>query len=141
LRLTPGERLLEIGCGWGGLLCHAARHYGVAAHGVTLSQEQYDFAQEKVRRAGFQDRVTVELRDYRTMTESDAFDAVAQIGMFEHVGLDNHDDYFALVHRVLKPRGRYLHQGDNPPSDARPEEVPEADGLCHGDFALHLSGR
>ena len=110
LRLRPGERLLEIGCGWGGLLCHAAQNYGVAAHGVTLSREQFDFAKEKIRRQGLQDRVTIELRDYRTIEESEAFDAVAQIGMFEHVGLDNHDDYFALVRRVLKPRGRYLHQ-------------------------------
>lgn len=110
LLLRPGERLLEIGCGWGGLLCHAAQNYGVEAHGVTLSREQFDFAQAKIRRSGLQERVTIELRDYRTIDESEAFDAVAQIGMFEHVGLDNHDAYFALVHRVLRPRGRYLHQ-------------------------------
>jgi cyclopropane-fatty-acyl-phospholipid synthase len=110
LRLTPGERLLEIGAGWGGLVCHAAQHYGVTAYGVTLSQEQFDLAQEKIRGLGLQDRVTVELRDFRTVEGTEAFDAVAQIGMFEHVGIDNHDAYFALVNRVLKPRGRYLHQ-------------------------------
>lgn len=109
LRLQPGEHLLDIGCGWGGLVCHAARHYGVTALGVTLSQEQHDFAQDKIRSLGLQDKVTVELRDFRTVTQPERFDAVAQIGMFEHLGIDNHDAYFALIHRVLKPRGRYMH--------------------------------
>ncbi|MEO7391170.1 MAG: cyclopropane-fatty-acyl-phospholipid synthase family protein, partial [Ramlibacter sp.] len=109
LRLQPGEHLLDIGCGWGGLVCHAARYYGVSALGVTLSQQQYDSAQQKIRSLGLHDRVTVELRDFRSVTQPDAFDAVAQIGMFEHLGIDNHDGYFALIHRILKPRGRYLH--------------------------------
>lgn len=109
LRLQPGERLLDIGCGWGALVCHAGRHYGVTALGVTLSQQQYDFAQQKIRALGLQDRVTVELRDFRSVTQPEGFDAVSQIGMFEHLGLDNHDAYFALIHRILKPRGRYLH--------------------------------
>jgi cyclopropane-fatty-acyl-phospholipid synthase len=128
LRLKPGERLLEIGSGWGGLLCHAAEHYGVTACGVTLSQEQFNHSQEKIRRLGLQDRVTVELRDYRRITETEAFDAVAQIGMFEHVGIDNHDAYFALVHRVLKPRGRYLHQAitRRPTRDLRRFRKPTA---------------
>jgi len=128
LRLQPGERLLEIGSGWGGLLCHAAGKYGVTAHGVTLSQEQFDLSREKVARAGLSDRVTVELRDYRTLEHSEAFDAVAQIGMFEHVGIDNHDAYFRLVHRVLKPRGRYLHQAitRRPTRDLRKFRKPTA---------------
>ena len=71
LRLQPGERLLDIGCGWGGLICYAAAQYGVVAHGVTLSQTQHDFAQEKVRRLGLADRVTVELRDYTTRLAND----------------------------------------------------------------------
>jgi cyclopropane-fatty-acyl-phospholipid synthase len=73
LRLQPGERLLDIGCGWGGLICHAALHYGVQAHGVTLSQTQYDFAQEKVRRLGLAGLVNVELRDYATLDGTCAF--------------------------------------------------------------------
>ncbi|HEY8360747.1 MAG TPA: cyclopropane-fatty-acyl-phospholipid synthase family protein [Ramlibacter sp.] len=109
LRLHEGDRLLDIGCGWGGLVCHAARHFGVKAVGVTLSQEQHDFARDKVRRLGLEDRVTIELRDFRTLEGDESFDAISQVGMFEHLGIDNHDTYFALVHRLLKPRGRYLH--------------------------------
>jgi cyclopropane-fatty-acyl-phospholipid synthase len=110
LRLKPGERLFDIGCGWGGLICHAAQHFGVQAYGVTLSQQQFDFVQEKIRRLGLQDRVTVELRDYRSVEGTEAFDAIAQIEMFEHLGIDNHDKHFERMHRLLKPRGRYLHQ-------------------------------
>ena len=128
LRLQPGEHLLDIGCGWGGLVCHAAAHFGVSALGVTLSQEQADFAQDKIRRLGLQDRVKVELRDFRTVTQPEAFDAVAQIGMFEHLGIDNHDAYFALIHRVLKPRGRYLHDAitRRPTRDLRKFRQPTA---------------
>lgn len=106
LRLKPGERFLDIGCGWGGLVCHAARHYGVVAHGVTLSEAQLTFAQEKVTRLGLQDRVTVELKDYRNLDGS--FDKIASIGMFEHVGLDNHDAYFSKMNALLRPRGLLL---------------------------------
>lgn len=107
LRLAPGERLLEIGCGWGAFVCHAAQHYGVHAHGVTLSQEQHDLAVAKVARLGLQDRVTIELRDYATL--EGPYDKIASIGMFEHVGLDHHETYFRTVSRLLKPRGLYLH--------------------------------
>jgi len=107
LRLQPGERFLDIGSGWAGLICHAAQHYGVTAHGVTLAQEQYDFAQERIARLGLQDKVTVELKDYRDLTGN--FDKIASIGMFEHVGLDNHDAYFRKIHSLLRPRGLYLH--------------------------------
>jgi cyclopropane-fatty-acyl-phospholipid synthase len=107
LRLKPGERLLDIGSGWAGFICHAAQHYGVTAHGVTLAQEQYDFAQVRIAGLGLQDKVTVELKDYRDLTGS--FDKIASIGMFEHVGLDNHDAYFRTIHGLLRPRGLYLH--------------------------------
>lgn len=110
LRLAPGMRLLDIGCGWGGLACHAARHFGVTVHGVTLSQEQLDFAREKVARLGLADKVTIELRDYRTLEGAECYDAIAQIEMFEHLGIDNHDRHFEKMHRLLRPRGRYLHQ-------------------------------
>ncbi len=109
LRLQPGERFLDIGCGWGGLVCHAAQHYGVQAHGVTLSQAQYDFAQEKIKRLGLEDRVTVELRDYRTIEGSACYDKIVQVGMFEHVGFENHDQHFKHVNNLLRPRGLYLH--------------------------------
>lgn len=109
LRLQPGERFLDIGCGWGGLVCHAAQHYGVKAHGVTLAQEQFGFAQAKIVRLGLQDRVTVELKDYRHVDTPEGFDKIASIGMFEAVGIDNHDLYFAQMRRLLRPRGIYLH--------------------------------
>jgi cyclopropane-fatty-acyl-phospholipid synthase len=107
LRLAPGERFLDIGCGWGGLVCHAAQHHGVRAHGVTLSQAQFDFAQAKIARLGLADRVTIELKDFRALTGE--WDKIASIGMFEHVGLDNRDGYFGQIRNLLRPRGLYLH--------------------------------
>jgi cyclopropane-fatty-acyl-phospholipid synthase len=108
LRLQPGERLLDIGCGWGGLVCHAALHHGVQALGVTLSAEQHAFAVEKVKRLGLEDRVTILMQDFRTL-DSAPFDKIASIGMYEHVGLDNRDGYFQAVRDRLRPRGAYLH--------------------------------
>jgi cyclopropane-fatty-acyl-phospholipid synthase len=110
LRLKEGEELFDVGCGWGGLVCHAAQNYGVKAYGVTLSQEQYDFVQTKIKKLGLEESVTVELRDYRTVTERERFDKISQIEMFEHVGLDNHDQHFKQMHKLLKPGGLYLHQ-------------------------------
>jgi cyclopropane-fatty-acyl-phospholipid synthase len=107
LRLAPGDRFLDIGCGWGGLICHAAEHYGVSAHGVTLAQEQYDFARERIVARGLQHKAMVELKDYRELTGQ--YDKIASIGMFEHVGLANHEAYFAKMNALLRPRGLYLH--------------------------------
>lgn len=107
LRLKPGERLLDIGCGWGALICHAAQHYGVKATGVTLAEEQAKLAREKVARLGLQDRVEVLVKDF-TLLEGE-FDKISSIGMFEHVGIANHPAYFSAVHRLLRPRGLYLH--------------------------------
>ncbi|MGZ8370481.1 MAG: class I SAM-dependent methyltransferase, partial [Caulobacteraceae bacterium] len=110
LRLQPGDRLLDLGCGWGGLVCHAAKNYGVTAHGVTLSQAQLDFVNAKIERLGLQDKVKVELRDYRTLDAESAYDKIAQVEMFEHVGFKNHDRHFQQMHRLLRPRGLYFHQ-------------------------------
>ncbi|MEM9634837.1 MAG: cyclopropane-fatty-acyl-phospholipid synthase family protein [Pseudomonadota bacterium] len=107
LRLKPGDRMLDIGCGWGALICHAAEHYGVTAVGVTLAEEQLKLARENIAARGLQDKVSVELIDYRQMEGK--FDKISSIGMFEAVGLDNYDNYFQSVHRLLKPRGLYLH--------------------------------
>jgi cyclopropane-fatty-acyl-phospholipid synthase len=107
LRLAPDETFLDIGCGWGALVCHAARHYGVRAHGVTLSREQFDHASKRVAQAGLSGRVSLELRDYALL--EGRFDKIASIGMFEHVGLANHPAYFRAVNRLLNPGGLYLH--------------------------------
>src|SRR5262249_53583054 len=111
LRLQPGERLLDVGCGWGALVCWAARHYGVQAHGITLSQRQLDYARERIARQGLQDRVSVELRDYRDLAGEAVYDKVSSVGMFEHVGLANIPTYLATVHRVLRPGGLFLNHG------------------------------
>lgn len=109
LRLKPGERLLDIGCGWGALVCWAAEHYGVEAHGITLSRNQYEHAQQTIRQRGLEDRVTVELTDYRDLDGE--YDKLASVGMFEHVGLKNLSIYFAVANRVLKPGGLFLNHG------------------------------
>jgi cyclopropane-fatty-acyl-phospholipid synthase len=111
LRLAPGERLLDIGCGWGALVCWAAKHHGVHAHGITLSREQLAFAQQRIRDEGLQELVTVELRDYRDLQGEAVYDKVASIGMFEHVGLANLPTYLATVQRVLRPGGLFLNHG------------------------------
>ena len=106
LQLQPGDRFLDIGCGWGGLVIHAAQHYGVQAHGVTLSQAQFDFATTRIAELGLTDRIRIELKDYRELTGE--YDKIASVGMFEHVGLDNHDAYFAKMYSLLRVRGMLL---------------------------------
>jgi cyclopropane-fatty-acyl-phospholipid synthase len=111
LQLQPGEQFLDIGCGWGALVLHAAQAYGVQAHGITLSQRQFELAQERIAQAGLQQQVTVELRDYRDMDGQARFDKIASVGMFEHVGLKNLKAYFGCVHRLLRPQGYFLNHG------------------------------
>jgi cyclopropane-fatty-acyl-phospholipid synthase len=111
LRLQPGERLLDIGCGWGALVCWAAREHGVRAHGITLSERQLEFARARVRAEGLEDLVTIELRDYRDLDDAAVYDKVSSIGMFEHVGLANLAGYYAVVRRVLRPGGLFLNHG------------------------------
>lgn len=111
LRLKAGERLLDIGCGWGALICRAAQHFGVIAHGITLSQQQYEYTKANICHLGLEKQVTVELRDYRDLPSEAVFDKVSSIGMFEHVGLKNLPTYSAIVRRVLKPGGLFLNHG------------------------------
>jgi len=111
LQLAPGERLLDVGCGWGALVMHAARHHGVSAHGITLSERQLQEARARIEAAGLSDRVTVELRDYRDLPGECAYDKVSSIGMFEHVGLKNLPVYFETLFRQLKPGGLLLNHG------------------------------
>ncbi|MCC7327914.1 MAG: class I SAM-dependent methyltransferase [Burkholderiales bacterium] len=111
LRLAPGERFLDIGCGWGALLFHAAERYGVDAHGITLSQNQFDHVTREIAARGLSGRVRVELRDYNDLPEDAQFDKVASVGMFEHVGVRRFGRYFGKIYRMLKPGGMVLNHG------------------------------
>jgi cyclopropane-fatty-acyl-phospholipid synthase len=119
LRLRPGERLLDIGCGWGGLIRYAVRRYGVTALGITLSEAQAALARERIARDGLDDRCTVEVRDYRDLPRDLTFDKVASVGMFEHVGRARLDAYFAEAMRLTRPGGLFLNHGIISLDDAR----------------------
>ena len=124
LRLQPGERLLDIGCGWGGLVIYAAQHYGVEAYGITLSQPQAELAQRRIQDVGLAGRCRVEVRDYRDMNEANAFDKIVSVGMFEHVGEALLPVYFQRAWKLLRPGGVFLNHGiatvisDPPPRDS-----------------------
>lgn len=111
LRLSPGQALLDIGCGWGALICWAARNYGVRAHGITLSEQQYQYAKERIHKEGLQGQVSIEMQDYRALPNDTCYDRVVSVGMFEHVGVDNFPLYFKTIKRVLKPGGLFLNHG------------------------------
>ena len=111
LRLAPGERLLDIGCGWGGLVLWAVRNYGVKAVGITLSDEQHRYVSERIREQGLEGRCDVRLQDYRDVLEREPFDKISSVGMFEHVGLANLPVYFRKINRLLKPGGLVMNHG------------------------------
>jgi cyclopropane-fatty-acyl-phospholipid synthase len=111
LRLSPGEKFLDIGCGWGALVRFAAKHYGVDATGVTLSRNQHALATARIQADGLEDRCRVQLLDYRDVRGEGVYDKIASVGMFEHVGLRNLPTYFAAVHRLLKDGGIALNHG------------------------------
>jgi cyclopropane-fatty-acyl-phospholipid synthase len=111
LMLKPGERFLDIGAGWGGLLMWAAENYGVNATGITLSKNQHAHVQRLIEDERLQGRVRMELRDYRELGESEGFDKIASVGMFEHVGQANMPAYFGKIHRLLKPGGLVMNHG------------------------------
>jgi len=111
LALKPGERFLDIGCGWGGLILWAAEHYGVNAVGITLSDNQHDYVRDQVARRGLEGRVEVRLMDYRDVPEEGGFDKIASVGMFEHVGRAHLAAYFKKMHDLLKPGGLVMNHG------------------------------
>lgn len=111
LRLRPGERLLDIGCGWGGLVLHAARCYDVEAVGITLSREQAALARERVAAAGLEGRCRILVQDYRALADGETFDKIASVGMVEHVGRAHLPVYFAHAFRLLRPGGLFLNHG------------------------------
>lgn len=157
LRLKPGDRMLDIGSGWGGLVCHAAQNYGVTAHGCTLSEEQLKFAREKVKRLGLEDKVTFELIDYSNV--SGTYDKIASIGMYEHIGLANIPSYMKKVRSLLAEDGLFLNHAiarrahaDRKswwPERMRPEKVAiakyifpggELDNIGHSVMAMEQAG-
>ena len=118
LGLREGMRLLDIGCGWGGMVLHAARHHGVEAVGVTLSREQAEWGRKAVAEAGLADRIQIREQDYRDVRDG-PFDAISSIGMFEHVGLRHLDLYFRQIARLLRPEGRLVNHGISRPAARR----------------------
>ncbi|MCY1422593.1 putative fatty acid methyltransferase [compost metagenome] len=111
LRLKPGERLLDVGCGWGGLARLAAREFGVEVLGITLSEEQYKLGRERVKAEGLEGKVTLELRDYRDLPRDGRFDKVVSVGMFEHVGHANLGIYFQHLFDAARPGGLVMNHG------------------------------
>lgn len=111
LQLRRGERLLDVGCGWGALVIRAAKEYGAHAVGITLSENQYALAQRRVKEEGLEGRVEIRLQDYRDVPETGSFDKIASVGMFEHVGLRNLRAYFRKLHELLREGGAVLNHG------------------------------
>jgi cyclopropane-fatty-acyl-phospholipid synthase len=111
LRLAEGERFLDIGCGWGALIFWAAQHYGVQATGITLSRNQYEHVKGQIDALGLAGRVRVELTDYADLPDVEAFEKIASVGMFEHVGPRNYGRYFGKIRRILVPGGFVLNHG------------------------------
>jgi cyclopropane-fatty-acyl-phospholipid synthase len=124
LRLRPGERLLDIGCGWGGFILHAAREYGANALGITLSQEQLILARRRIEQQGLSNRCEVRLLDYRDLEDHAGYDKIASIGMVEHVGEANLPEYFRRVFHLLRPGGVFLNHGISVPEARSHSQEP-----------------
>ncbi|HEY9793129.1 MAG TPA: class I SAM-dependent methyltransferase [Candidatus Obscuribacterales bacterium] len=108
LLLKSGERLLDVGCGWGALLFYAAERYGVTADGITLSPDQYEYCKRQINERGLSGRVTVHLLDYKEITNLPNYDKMVSVGMLEHVGLKNYAEYFSILLKALSPGGLFL---------------------------------
>ncbi|WP_432479692.1 class I SAM-dependent methyltransferase [Nocardioides sp. GXQ0305] len=140
LDLKPGQRLLDVGCGWGGMVRHAAREYGVHALGVTLSRQQAEWGKEAIDREGLGDRAEVRHLDYRDVLESD-FDAVSSIGLTEHIGVRNYPAYFRHLRDRLRPEGRLLNHCITRPHNRRQAIGAFLDRYVFPDGELTGSGR
>jgi cyclopropane-fatty-acyl-phospholipid synthase len=113
LRLKPGDRYVDFGCGWGSLVIHAAKHYGVHATGVTLAGEQAKWCERAIDEAGVRDRVKIVYSDYRDFTAPGQFDKASSVGMAEHIGVKNLPVFFGKIFECLRPGGVYLHHSIN----------------------------
>ncbi|MFP4254184.1 MAG: class I SAM-dependent methyltransferase [Halothece sp.] len=111
LKLQAGETLLDIGCGWGGMLRWAAKNYGVKGYGITLSEKQVEYNKKRIQQEGLEDQIQVELLDYRDLPQTPTFDKIVSIGMVEHVGLKQYPAYFDHALKCLKPGGLFLNHG------------------------------
>ncbi len=146
LQLAPGERLLDIGCGWGSLVLHAAAHYGVRAVGITLSEPQAQLGRDRAREAGLEDRVDISVADYRELSDG-PYEKIASVGMYEHVGRAELGHYVRCVDRLLAPGGLFLNHGiarlysEQPTSDTFISRYVFPDGELHplGDLIGELA--
>ena len=136
LDLKPGMRLLDVGCGWGGMVLHAAQHHGVTAVGVTLSQEQAVLARERIAEAGLADKIEIRVQDYRDIHDG-PFDAISSIGMFEHVGLSRAEEYFEDLYELLAPGARLLNHAISRPD---PSKAAIRASLVHGQVRVPRCG-
>ena len=141
LGLSPGQRLLDVGCGWGGMVLHAARHHGVDAVGITLSPSQRALAIERIAAAGLSDRIEIRLQDYRELG-GEQFDAISSVGMVEHVGEPRLAEYGRILRSVLAPTGRLLNHGIcRPPGPAPLKKRSFINRYVFPDGELHEVGR
>ncbi|HVW30914.1 MAG TPA: class I SAM-dependent methyltransferase [Acidimicrobiia bacterium] len=143
LGLEEGMRLLDVGCGWGGMVLHAAAHHGVRAVGVTVSDEQWRLARERVEARGLCDRVEIRRADYREIDDG-PYDAISSIGMYEHVGSEHLEEYLGILFRLLRPEGRLLNHGISrpwaPPGRLRPRPRSFMERYVFPDGELHEVG-
>src|SRR5437588_10583941 len=141
LRLQPGERILDVGCGWGTLAIHAAAHHGARVVGVTLSPRQAELAEKRVAEAGVADRVTIRLQDERDVDDA-PYDAITSVGMFEHVGRERLAAYFRHLFELLRPQGRLLNHGISRPPGGRQRFARKSfiDSYVFPDGELHEVG-
>jgi cyclopropane-fatty-acyl-phospholipid synthase len=137
LNLQPGERLLDIGCGWGGLLIHAAKHYGAKAMGISISEEQTKEARARFSQQGVADQCQIEIVHYEAFQPETPFDKLVSVGMFEHLGPDKLQDYFAKCLELLKPGGLFLLQGASSQGDYRHLRIGLMDRLGLGRHAFY----